>query len=438
MRHSALVLAAGSLLLAAGCGSPGGSAPGGKVPVEVVAFQGGYGIDFFQDAAGEYSKLDPKVEVKVTGDPRVWEALRPRLVAGDVPDLMFPGWGMDHWALVNDGALQELDAALDEKAYNSDQTWRSTFRPGLLDLCQKDGKTYMLPLYVMIYGWWYDPGVFAKNGWVPPQTWDELLDFGEKCKAKGVAPIAFQGQYPYYMIEGMLLPWACSIGGIEAVNAAQNLDPGAWSSPAMLQAAKMIAELRDKGFFLKGSVAMSHTEAQTQFLNGKAAMVPCGSWIEAEMKSTMPPGAQVAFMPVPDAVGGKGDPTALLIGIEPWMVPTTAKHPKEAIEFFRYMTSLDKAKQFVTEKGTLMAIQGSDDTEMPPSLEAPARALAGSKTVWSVQYRTWYPAMQEELEGAMTSLLNSQLTPEQFVTRCEAAADKTRKDSAVTKYKVSS
>jgi len=438
MRPIPLVLALSSLLILAGCGPSGSGAPGGKVKVEVQAFQGGYGIDFFQKAGEEYSKLNPNVQVTVAGDPRVWEALRPRLVAGDVPDLMFPGWGMDHWALVNDGALLELDAALDEKAYKSEEPWRSTFRPGLLDLCQKDGKTYMLPLYVMIYGWWYDPGVFAKNGWTPPQTWAELLAFGEKCKAKGVAPIAFQGQYPYYMIEGMLLPWACSVGGIEAVNAAQNLEPGAWSSPAMLRAAQMIAELRDKGFFLKGSVAMSHTEAQTQFLNGKAAMVPCGSWLESEMKSTMPPGAQVAFMPVPDVAGGKGDPTALLIGIEPWMVPTAAKHPKEAIEFFRYLTSLDEAKKFVREKGTLMAIVGSDDTDMPPSLEAPARALAGSKTVWSVQYRTWYPAMQEEIEGAITSLLNGQLTPEQFVERCEAAATKTRNDSAVTKYKVAS
>jgi N-acetylglucosamine transport system substrate-binding protein len=426
---------AAALCLAAisGCGP---SAPKAGGAVEVVAFEGGYGIDFYQEAAKEYSAKHPESKVEVTGDPRVWERLRPRLVAGDAPDLMFPGWGMDHWALVNDDALLPLDEALDGPPYGGEGKWRDTFSPGLLELCQKDGKTYMLPLYVMIYGWWYEPGVFARNQWTPPRTWSELLAFCEKAKAKGIAPITFQGQYPYYMIEGMLLPWAMSVGGKEAVAAAQNLEPGAWKSPAMLKAAGMIAELRDKGYFQKGAVGMSHTESQTQFLNGKAALVPCGSWLESEMKDSMPPGAKVAFTPVPIVEGGAGDPTAVLIGIEPWMVPKGAKNPQAAIDYFRYMTSLPKAKEFVAKKGSLMSIVGSDEGEMPPSLEAPARALRQAKTVWSVQYRQWYPAMQEALEGAMTSLLNGQLSPEQFCERAEAAAQKTREDDAVTKYKV--
>lgn len=426
------LFAALAIALAAGCGT---SASKPKGSVEVVAFEGGYGIDFYQKAAEEYSKL-AGVEVKVGGDPRVWERLRPRLVAGDAPDLMFPGWGMDHWKLVADDALLPLDSYLDQPAHDGKGKWRDTFLPGLLPLCQKDGKTYMLPLYVMIYGWWYEPGVFARNGWTPPRTWAELLAFCEKAKAKGVAPITFQGQYPYYMIEGMLLPWALSVGGKEAVDAAQNLEPGAWKSPAMLRAAEMIAELRDKGNFQKGAVAMSHTESQTHFLNGKAAIVPCGSWLESEMKDSMPPGAKVAFMPVPVVEGGKGDPTAVLIGIEPWMVPNAAKNPEGAVGFFRYMTSLPKAKEFVAQKGSLMAIVGSDQGEMPPSLEAPARALSGAKTVWSVQYRQWYPAMQKAIEGAMTSLLNGQLTPEQFCDRCEQAAQAARDDASLPKYKV--
>jgi len=91
------------------------------------------------------------------------------------------------------------------------------------------------------------------------------------------------------MISGFLFPWAISSGGIEAVDNAQNLIPGAWKSPAMLEAATKIAELRDKGYFEEGALGMSHTESQTEFVTDKAAMIPCGTWLHSEMSKSMPP-----------------------------------------------------------------------------------------------------------------------------------------------------
>ena len=434
-------------LLLAGCGSGGGaaneSAPVAEAPapvakptgkLEVVAFKGGYGIDFYQQAAKEFEGRNPGLSIEVTGNPKVWESLRPRMVAGTPPDLMFPGWGMDHWALVDEGQVLALDRALDGPADDGKGTWRETFDPNVLKLGQKDGKTYMLPLYTMVYGWWYDPGLFAANGWTPPRTYAELLTLSEKIKAKGIAPITYQGQYPYYMIEGMLLPWAASVGGTSAIDAAQNLQPGAWNSPAMLRSAEMIVELRDKGFFQSGATGMSHTEAQTGFLNRKAAMIPCGSWLESEMKETMPKGAKVAFFLPPVVEGGKGDPTMTIVRVEPWMVPADAKNPDAAIAFYRYLTSLPKAKQFVQEKGTLMAIRGSDAGDLPESLRAPSQTVRAAKSLWSNRFRQWYPAFEKEIEGALTEMLNGG-TAQRFVDRCEAAAEKTRQDDSIKKYK---
>lgn len=433
-------------LFAIGCGSgdsgAGSGAIGSETPtvlkgdLEVQAFEGGYGIDFFQQAAKEFTDLHPELKIKVEGGPRVWEQLRPRFVAGNPPDLAFPGWGMDHWALVEDEQLEPLDEALKGKPYEGEGTWGDTFDPQMLKLGQSEGKQYMLPFYVMMYGWWYDPAVFEKNGWTPPKTYDELLTLCEKIKAKGIAPITFQGQYPYYMTTMMLFPWVQSIGGIEAVKAAQNLEPGAWKSPAFLRAVSMIDELNKKGYFQDGAVAMTHTEAQTQFLNGKAAMVMCGTWMESEMKSQTPPGVTFRFFMPPVVADGAGDPTALVIGVEPWMVPVSAKNKDAAIGFYKYMTSRKKAKQFVEEKGTLMAITGIEDAKIPPILEAPAAALKNAKTIYAMQYREWYPAFHKELENATTALLNGELTPQGFCDRLEAAAEKTRNDPDVKKRKV--
>lgn len=438
-RFSLAGTALAAVLLVVGCGGPKEAPKPTSVAakeIEVAAFQGGYGIDFYEQAAKEFSEKNPGLTVKVWGNPRVWEQLRPRFIGGNPPDLTFPGWGMDHWALAEEGQLMDLSAHLDTPAAEGDTTWRETFEPSILKLGQLDGKQFVLPYYMMILGWWYDPAVFAKNGWTPPKTWDELLALGEKVKAAGMAPLTFQGKYPYYMIDGMLLPWAWSVGGEEAVKKAQNLEPGAWKSESMLKAAGMIDELNKKGFFQKGAVGMSHTEAQQEFLQGRAAMVPCGSWLYSEMKEVMPPNAKMEYMLPPSVPGGKGDPSAILIGIEPWMVSTAGKDPETAIKFFKYMTSPSKAKQFVEEKGTLMSIKGSDQAKLPEVLKRPAESFKASKQVWAVQYRQWYPAFNTEIENALTAMLNGELTPQTFCDRVEAAAEKTRKDESVKKHRL--
>ncbi|MCC6729324.1 MAG: extracellular solute-binding protein [Chthonomonadales bacterium] len=432
-----LLVAALLAACAGGCGRKSGSPASGS-EVEVALFKGGYGIDFFEQAAREYEQKHPGVRLKVWGNPRVWEQLRPRFVAGTPPDLAWPGWGMDYWPLVYEGQVTPLDDALAGPAYDGKGIWRDTFEPSLLRLGQYDGKQYMLPYYFSINGWWYDRHLFAKHGWQPPRTFSELLSLCEKIKAAGIAPITYQGKYPYYMVTGFLLPWAISAGGIQAVDDAQNLVPGAWKSPAFLQAARMVRELKDRGFFQEGANGMSHTESQMEFVSGRAAMIPCGTWLYSEMSKQLPPADRfqmVYFLP-PVLDDGPGDPTNVAIGIEPWVVPTRGKHRDTAIDFYKYLTSLPKAKEFVEQKGTLMSIKGSDQAKLPEHLEEPARAFREARTVWSVEYVQWYPALGTASQNAMAALLNGEASPEEFVQRLEDAAEKIRRDRTVPRHQV--
>ena len=81
-----------------------------------------------------------------------------------------------------------------------------------------------------------------------------------------------------------------------------------------------------------------------------------------------------------------------------------------------------------------MAINGANDIELPPLLQAPAKALADSKDVWMTQYRNWYKEFDVEAQNAFTALYNKQLTPKQFADRCEAAAEKVRSDPDIVKH----
>ncbi len=462
MKNAFALIAGISVLALAGCGSSSSSAGGTastspaaggtdangatEAPtgtakltgdLEVAAFKGGFGIDFYQAVGKDLEAKNPGLKIKVWGDPQVADALRPRLVAGTPPDLMYPGWKLDVWGLAEEGQLALLDTALDSPDSDGKGKWRDAFDPAILKLGQNGGKQYMLPYFFNVWGWWYNPDLFAKNGWAVPKTFDELLALCEKIKAKGMAPVTFQGKYPYYMLQGMLLPWAQDIGGIQTVKDLQNLVPGAWKSPAVLKAAQMIKQLKDKGDFESGAVALSHTESQTDFLLNKAAMIPCGTWLYSEMKSVMPAGAKMQFMQPPAVAGGTGDPTSVIIDIEPWMVPSASKHQDGAVAFYKYMTSLPIAKKFVEEKGSLTAIKGSDEgVKLPDTLVEPAKTVKSAKTIWSYMALQWYKAMETEIENALTSMLNGQITPEQFCDRAEAAATKVREDSSITKHKV--
>ncbi len=411
-------------------------APKPNGTAEVQAFKGGYGIDFFQRVAADYNKAHPGSTVTVDGNPKIWDQLKPRIANGTPPDLMFPGWGMDHWALAEEGLVYDLGDVLKTPGADGKTPWGETFNPDLLKLGQLDGKQVALPLYLMMYGWWYDPDVFAKNGWSAPKTWSELMELAPKIKAKGMAPITFQGQYPYYMIYGMLMPWIQGHGGMAAINDCQNMVPGAWKSDSVLKAAKMIEELRDKGYFEDGAVSLTHTQAQTNFLKGKAAMVPCGTWIKPEMKEILNPGQRMTFFLPPAVDGGKGEPSALQVDIEPWLVPVKAKNPQLGIDYFKLMTSLENAQRFVKEKATFMAIKGSNDVELPEELKAPAAALKDSKAVWSIKFRQWYKTFEKELEDSLTALVTKKLSAEQFCDRVEKAADALREDDQITKHKV--
>ncbi|MEI8282944.1 MAG: hypothetical protein WCG75_11100, partial [Armatimonadota bacterium] len=109
--------------------------------------------------------------------------------------------------------------------------------------------------------------------------------------------------------------------------------------------------------------------------------------------------------------------------------------PQLAIDYYKFMTSLDNAKAFVKEKATFMSIKGSNDIELPEELKAPAAAFKDSKAVWSIKFRQWYPTFEKELENSMTALVTKKATAQEFCDRVEKAAQAVREDESIKKHK---
>jgi N-acetylglucosamine transport system substrate-binding protein len=434
-RRSLVVLAA---FLAVGFSVSSGSAAEDGKTLEVQAFRGGYGLDFFQKAAKEYEGKHPGVKITVDGNPRVWEQLIPRFADGTPPDLTWPGWGMNIWPLVFEGQLLPFDKWLDGPADGSKKTWRQTFSPNLLVRGQYKGKTYILPYNIDAYGIWYNKALFDQHGWKAPATYEELLPLCEKIKAAHIAPLTFTGRYPMYLLNGIYYPWVISIGGLDGYKNAQNLVPGAWKAPAFLEAAKRIMEMKKLGNFEAGCVGMNHTESQMELLVGRAAMIPCGTWLHAEMENLIPKGFEMTYMKTPVFANGKGDPTLIYASADGkgWVIPTKGHNHELAADFYRYLSSPAKAKEFIETKGTLMSVIPETELHPPPHLVEPLKCMKEAKSTWATEQQDWYPAFETLIENSLKDMYNEMITPEQFVDILENGAAAVRNDPSITKMKV--
>lgn len=408
--------------------------------LEVMLFQTGYGTDWILEAAKEYEAAHPGVKIDITISPEIWNQLRPRFIAGNPPDLFSPGWSLDVWSLYREGQLMRLNEALETPNYAGTAPWKEDFDPLLVAAHSYQGEIYGIPYFfgMGVWAWWYDKALFEKHGWELPKTWDDLYTLNEQVRKAGLYLFALQGINPNYYTYGIYLPLVQMYGGMEAINAAFNLEPGAWKSEPFLKAAQETKRMIDAGMFLPGTLGLTHTQAQTQFFLGRTAFCISGSWLEAEMQDIIPAGFQLRALPYPAVVGGKGDPTAVQ-GAPDWSsnfyIPAKAKNPERAIDFLKYLTQRRIAENLVAQSGVLTAIAGANEAVQSQALASVVELVENAGTIWNAgELDAYYPAFTQELWNLYQALFTGELTPEEFVERVEAEAEKVRNSGAELRY----
>ncbi|GAA1555245.1 N-acetylglucosamine/diacetylchitobiose ABC transporter substrate-binding protein [Dactylosporangium maewongense] len=409
-------------------------------PLEVVIFKGGYGDDYAKKAEGLYTSKYPKATIDHKGIQKVGEALQPRFVANTPPDVVDnTGAGrLDLATLVGAKQLSDLKDLLEAPSFDDPAVKvKDTLLPGVIEDGTFDGSTLVLNFTYTAWGLWYSKPLFASKGWTYPKTWDEMMALCATIKAAGIAPWTYQGKYPEYMNDP-LLTMAAKTGGTDLLKAVDNLQPNAWKSDAFKAAAEAFAELAAKGYIMAGSEALSHTESQAAWCQGKAAFIPCGSWLEAEQKDVAPKGFDMVMGAVPartasDKMGGAAIQAA---SSEAFIVPAKAKNVAGGMEYLRILFSKQSAKSFAESAGTLPAVVGATDgLTLSSGLDSTSAAVkAAGKEAFTFRFRTWYAPLAKAVDDATGELINKRATPAEWADRIQKAADAIAKDSSVKKY----
>ncbi|MFI7599106.1 N-acetylglucosamine/diacetylchitobiose ABC transporter substrate-binding protein [Actinoplanes sp. NPDC049681] len=409
-------------------------------PLEVVIFKGGYGDEYAKRAETRYTQKYTGAKIDHKGLQKVGEALQPRFVADTPPDVVDnTGAGrLDIATLVTAKQVTDLTSLLDAPAFDDPaKKVRDTLLPGVVDDGTFDGVPQTLNFTYTVWGLWYSKKLFTAKGWAYPKTWDEMLTLCATIKAAGIAPWTYQGKYPEY-INDPLLSMAAKTGGLPLVKAVDNLEPNAWKAPGLAAAAEAFAELAGKGYLMAGAEALSHTEAQAAWCQGKAAFIPCGSWLESEQKGVTPDGFDMVMAPVPARTASDQlEQTAVqAASSESFLVPAKAKNPAGGMEYLRILFSKQSAKAFAETAGTLPAVAGATEgLTLSSGLGSVRDAVtaAGSET-FTYRFRTWYAPLAKAVDDATGELVTRRITAAQWSDRIQKAADALAKDSSVKKY----
>lgn len=456
LRAAALVPAAGAL---AACATPASQPPAtssaapaatsaanpfgvadGK-PLEVWIFDGGFGQQYATDIHQPLFKSKyPNVEVKHNSTKEITKVLQPRFAGGNPPEVIDNSGAnaMDFGALAQDRQLQDLTALLDAPSWDDPNVKvRDTIDQSVIDIGTYDGKFSVLGYVNYIHGIWYSQKVFTDNGWEVPKTWDAFLALCETIKKSGkMAPFTYAGKHPQYLYEP-LLTMAAKIGGNEVLVAIDNLEDGAWTAEPMKAAAERWAEVGAK-YLMQGTAGLDHVQTQTAQNKYQVAMLPCGSWLENEQKTTTPDDFAYAMFPIPDVTGSDAMPYGTLHTQpgENFIVSAKSAHPQAGMEYLRGMLSKKAAGDFSELVTTVTVVKGaSEGREISPGVTSASQAVAaaGDNTVY---YRAfaWYGPLNDEAKAATGELMSGGLTPQAYLERMQKKADEIKNDSSIKKY----
>ena len=408
-----------------------------KQDLNLSLFSGGY-AGYWEELVAAFQQDYPQYNVIADIDSKNHERVRVSLLAGDPPDFVFTNLGdYNLFDAAQSGMFTDLNEIFFDLPVEGleGMTYRDIFAPTDISAVTIDGKTSLVPSDVGYEGWWYNAALFREKGWTVPKTWDEFNELAEKIKAEGIAPLAYQGLYPTYLIWGYVLEALAAQGGRQTYVDCIYLgaeDP--WHSEAALNAIRHLTDMVEKGYILEGTTALNHTESQMEFLQGHVAFIPCGTWFENEMKDSIPEGFEMTFCPVPEQDADGNNYVCKYMSY--YGIPEDAKNKEGAVEFLKYIYS-EKGQCMVASHGFIPAptyIYDSVFDYYTPVLKA-AIETSTSDGVAFVENNgeILYGAIYDAIDDCITNAVLGEITAEEFCDTVQEKYDEMVADDEVLK-----
>lgn len=275
----------------AGCGGTGANKGGDTKTIEINYWKSGLGEEWLLNVIAGFEKEHPEYTV-VYNATASQAAIKAAFgdANSDTTDLYL---GVK---MYETNQLEPLDDILDATVNGESKKIREKFDQHYLDSeIAPDGKVYNLTYGGGMVGIAYNKQMFEEAGIATlPRTTDELVVACDTFYAndqKAFCHFKPVGYWEAYMTDVFFTQYN---GQDYVQNTFYACVDAAGNSPSKevftvkdgrYEALKVFESIITPEYTLQGSSTYDHTTVQTMWLNGQAAMMVTGSWVESEMKS---------------------------------------------------------------------------------------------------------------------------------------------------------
>ncbi len=433
MRRSLIVTAGAvaSIALLAGCGT-GGAAPrpssSSDISTEITDDPVTLTVSYVSDPpitplVEGFTELHPNVTIELVQTPFAdyQTSLKLALASDDAPDIVQYSPGPMR-AIVPAGLVEPLDE------YAEAYGWRDRVSPSLLGMLTSNedatqygtGNLYAMPGAIQMIGVFYNADLTEAAGIDgEPATLAEFEEDVAAVAESGVTPVAM----PALGVGGFQLWSALSnvLADVDVFNAWVYGEPDATllDDPGFTEAAAILQEWGDKGYFTSGAAAVADADAISAFTSGENAYFVTGNWNTKVFSDAL--GDDLGFFLLPASASGAA---AVATGSGfPYSISSASENKDVAAAFLDFMVS-EGAAQGVLDSGFV-----------PVTPDAAATASGVSATIQTgyeevvagegiAPFANWATSsMLDTLTSGVQGLLSGNLTPEQFVESLQADWD---------------
>lgn len=363
-----------------------------------------------------------RIEYSTTADRASYEQkLRTQIASKNVPDWFDSDPNAYSRKLAESGYLADVGAFLDA------QGLRDRIQPMALSYQTFDGLgTYLLPTAVDVEVFWYNIKIFADNGLVPPETWDDFLAACGTLKAAGVTCVSVSGKEQWPMLRYLAyIPFR--LANNDWINKAKVGD-ASFGDDIGMQGINLLYTLGTNGYLQEGFATTDYGSAIDYFVSGKAAIFNMGSWqfssFTAEgLKGTAVEG-QIDYFLLPTVEGAVNSPSDIWSSGGVGIAFNKDTFEDKTAGFLKYMLSEESGyTEKVYRNGPIFSAILSDEIiESADPLYNKLTADIANIKIGGISWDVLVDPVTNSLLGDLSNALAlGTISPEEFAAKIDAS-----------------
>jgi multiple sugar transport system substrate-binding protein/raffinose/stachyose/melibiose transport system substrate-binding protein len=417
----AAVLAAGALALS-GCSGGSGDSSDGKVTLTFWHNSTtGEGKAYWEDTAAAFEDANPNVTIEIQSlqNEEMDGKLQTALNSGDAPDVFMARGGGKLADVVKAGQVMDLSEGISDAAKDA--------VGGALSAFEIDGKNYGMPVAILPSGIYYSSDLFSQAGiTAPPTTIEELEAADAQLRAASITPIAVgaKSAWPAAHWYYNFALRECSQDVLDAAAESRSFDDECWLTAGEDLQAFLETEPFNEGFLTTTAQEGAGSSAGL-LANHEVAMELMGAWnpgVIADLTPDKKPLPDLQWFPFPEVPGGKGEPGAMMGGVDGYSCWVDA--PKECVDFLNFIVEKENQEAYADAFKTLPASVEAQSVVSDPALKDVLAAYNEAPYVMVWLDTLYGQSVGNALNVAVVDLFAGKGSPQAIVDAVNAAAAK--------------